>query len=94
MWTSKDGKGTKCAFSASEPFAPDMCRRLTRLMTLSLSDDGSALVSFLTPDPSVEHYMFIVKVIEESRGARAVECGECGEGGNPDFDNSLSRRRL
>ncbi len=55
MWTAKGKTGKPCV-------APDDCVRLSRKLTLTLNEAGNGLIGGVTPDPSVQHYQFIVSV--------------------------------
>jgi hypothetical protein len=56
MWTAAGKTGKPCSKDGGA------CTTMTRSMVLSLSRDGQSLVGGITPDASVDHYLFIVKV--------------------------------
>ena len=74
MWTAASRSGGPCVQGGEAA-----CFRMTRTAALSLSEDRKALRTSVVPDPSVNHYVFVVKVrcvrcVYQSLFCRIVQC--------------------
>jgi hypothetical protein len=56
MWTNTTAAGQPCTQAEAS------CGRFMQSLVLRLSPDGAALVAGVTPDASVDQYLFVVKV--------------------------------
>jgi hypothetical protein len=63
MWTSRTAAGSPCTKSEAAS-----CKRMLRQLTVVVGAGGDELWATVTPDSSVDHYLFIVKVRSSTRG--------------------------